>query len=207
MNFYQAFDSIKESIKNFDSSKFSGDFAIQLTMTNKDCGGIFYIEYKNGTLNVEPYNYYDHNVDVTASYNDLCKALSGALNLKTAAEKGKIAFSGDSGIFEAFVSAISFAPAEKKAPKKTAPKKTTAKKTAKKTAKETAKKPAKETAKSVTEKAVKTAKETAEKVEQTVKSAAEKAEKTVQETAKKAKETIKATAEKSKATAKKGQKK
>lgn len=203
MNFYQAFDSIKESIKNFDSSKFSGDFAIQLTMTNKDCGGIFYIEYKNGTLNVEPYNYYDHNVDVTASYNDLCKALSGALNLKTAAEKGKIAFSGDSGIFEAFVSAISFAPAEKKAPKKTAPKKTTAKKTAK----ETAKKPAKETAKSVTEKAVKTAKETAEKVEQTVKSAAEKAEKTVQETAKKAKETIKATAEKSKATAKKGQKK
>lgn len=203
MNFYQAFDSIKESIKNFDSSKFSGDFAIQLTMTNKDCGGIFYIEYKNGTLNVEPYNYYDHNVDVTASYNDLCKALSGALNLKTAAEKGKIAFSGDSGIFEAFVSAISFAPAEKKAPKKTAPKKTTAKKTAK----ETAKKPAKETAKAVTEKAVKTAKETAEKVEQTVKSAAEKAEKTVQETAKKAKETIKATAEKSKATAKKGQKK
>ncbi len=203
MNFYQAFDSIKESIKNFDSSKFSGDFAIQLTMTNKDCGGIFYIEYKNGTLNVEPYNYYDHNVDVTASYNDLCKALSGALNLKTAAEKGKIAFSGDSGIFEAFVSAISFAPAEKKAPKKTAPKKTTVKKTAK----ETAKKPAKETAKSVTEKAVKTAKETAEKVEQTVKSAAEKAEKTVQETAKKAKETIKATAEKSKATVKKGQKK
>ncbi len=199
MNFYQAFDSIKESIKNFDSSKFSGDFAIQLTMTNKDCGGIFYIEYKNGTLNVEPYNYYDHNVDVTASYNDLCKALSGALNLKTAAEKGKIAFSGDSGIFEAVVSAISFAPAEKKAPKKTAPKKTTAKKTAK----ETAKKPAK----SVTEKAVKTAKETAEKVEQTVKSAAEKAEKTVQETAKKAKETIKATAEKSKATVKKGQKK
>ena len=199
MNFYQAFDSIKESIKNFDSSKFSGDFAIQLTMTNKVCGGIFYIEYKNGTLNVEPYNYYDHNVDVTASYNDLCKALSGALNLKTAAEKGKIAFSGDSGIFEAFVSAISFAPAEKKAPKKTAPKKTTAKKTAK----ETAKKPAK----SVTEKAVKTAKETAEKVEQTVKSAAEKAEKTVQETAKKAKETIKATAEKSKATVKKGQKK
>lgn len=203
MNFYQAFDSIKESIKNFDSSKFSGDFAIQLTMTNKDCGGIFYIEYKNGTLNVEPYNYYDHNVDVTASYNDLCKALSGALNLKIAAEKGKIAFSGDSGIFEAFVSAISFVPAEKKAPKKTAPKKTTAKKTAK----ETAKKPAKETAKAVTEKAVKTAKETAEKVEQTVKSAAEKAEKTVQETAKKAKETIKATAEKSKATAKKGQKK
>ncbi len=203
MNFYQAFDSIKESIKNFDSSKFSGDFAIQLTMTNKDCGGIFYIEYKNGTLNVEPYNYYDHNVDVTASYNDLCKALSGALNLKTAAEKGKITFSGDSGIFEAFVSAINFAPAEKKAPKKTAPKKTTAKKTAK----ETAKKPAKETAKAVTEKAVKTAKETAEKVEQTVKSAAEKAEKTMQETAKKAKETIKATAEKSKATAKKGQKK
>ena len=154
MNFYQAFDSIKESIKNFDSSKFSGDFAIQLTMTNKDCGGIFYIEYKNGTLNVEPYNYYDHNVDVTASYNDLCKALSGALNLKTAAEKGKIAFSGDSGIFEAFVSAISFAPAEKKAPKKTAPKKTTAKKTAK----ETAKKPAKETIKATAEKSKATAK-------------------------------------------------
>ena len=127
MNFIQAFDSIKSSIKNFDSSKFDGNFAIQLTLKNKDCGGIFYIEYKDGILNIEPYNYYDNNVTITAGYSDLCKALGGKLSL----DSKKLEFTGDSELFAAFVSAIKFEmaePVKKAQAKKTATKTTATKK-------------------------------------------------------------------------------
>ena len=135
MDFYQAFDSIKAGISEVDTSKFQGNFAIQCTMTNKDCGGIFYIEYKDGSLNVEPYNYYDNNVDITAGYSDLCKALSGSVSKN-------VIFTGDESVFKAFAAAIKFALPEKKAAKKLA-KKAAAKKTAEKkvTEKKTEKKP------------------------------------------------------------------
>ncbi len=140
MDFYQAFDSIKAGISEVDTSKFQGNFAIQCTMTNKDCGGIFYIEYKDGSLNVEPYNYYDNNVDITAGYSDLCKALAGSVSKN-------VIFAGDESVFKAFAAAIKFALPEKKAAKKPA-KKAAAKKTAEKkvtekkvTEKKTEKKP------------------------------------------------------------------
>ena len=137
MNFIQAFDSIKSSITKFDSAKFNNNFAIQLTLKNKDCGGIFYIEYKDGTLNIEPYNYYDNNVAITAGYSDLLKALSGKLSL----DSKKLEFTGDTELFGAFVSAIEVtetekpkkAPAKKTATKKAEPKKVATKTTAKKT--------------------------------------------------------------------------
>ena len=110
MNFIQAFDSIKNSIKKFDSAKFEGNFAIQLTIKNKDCGGIFYIEYKDGQLNIEPYNYYDNNVDITSGYADLLKVLSGKLALTSV----KLNITGDVEVLAAFISAIEFKTEEKR---------------------------------------------------------------------------------------------
>lgn len=111
MNFFEAFENIKKSITKFDSEKFEHDFAIQVTMTNKDCGGIFYIEYKDGQLNIEPYNYYDNNVDITSGYADLLKALSGKLALTSV----KLNITGDADILASFVSAIEFKTEEKPA--------------------------------------------------------------------------------------------
>lgn len=146
MNYYQAFEAVKNSITKFDSTKFTQNFAIQVTMTNKDCGGIFYIEYKDGILNIEPYNYYDNSVDITAGYSDLCKALSGKLSLGST----KLNISGDSEILSSFISAIEFKePAkEKKTPAKKTVKKEAAKKSSCKTSskKESAKPEVKKTA-------------------------------------------------------------
>ena len=115
MNFFEAFENIKKSITTFDSAKFEHDFAIQVTMTNKDCGGIFYIEYKDGQLNIEPYNYYDNNVDITSGYADLLKVLSGKLALTSV----KLNITGDVEVLAAFISAIEFKTEEKpKAPAK-----------------------------------------------------------------------------------------
>ncbi len=128
MNFYQAFENVKNGISKVDTTKFAGNFAIQLTMTNKDCGGIFYVEYKEGSLNVEPYNYYDNNVSVTSGYSDLLKLLAGELKIASK----KIEVLGDEAVLANFISAITFkAPA---AAKKAAPKKPAAKAPAKKEA-------------------------------------------------------------------------
>ena len=115
MNFFEAFENIKKSITKFDSAKFNNDFAIQVTMTNKDCGGIFYIEYKDGQLNIEPYNYYDNNVDITSGYADLLKVLAGKLALTSV----KLNITGDAEVLSSFISAIEFKTEEKpKAPAK-----------------------------------------------------------------------------------------
>ena len=163
MDFYQAFDSIKAGISKVDTSKFTKNFAIQCTMTNKDCGGIFYIEYKDGSLNVEPCNYYDNNVDITAGYSDLCKALAGNVSKS-------VIFTGDESVFKDFTAAIEFALPEKKTEKKPAKKaaKAPCKKTAeKKIAEEKIeKKPVEKKAAEKTEKKsaeVKSVKKTAEK--------------------------------------------
>jgi len=148
MNFFEAFENIKKSITKFDSAKFENDFAIQVTMTNKDCGGIFYIEYKDGQLNIEPYNYYDNNVDITSGYADLLKVLSGKLALTSV----KLNITGDAEILASFISSIEFkteekpkAPAKKCGTKKCATKKAEEKPAEKPVKKETVKAAAAET--------------------------------------------------------------
>ena len=140
MNYFEAFENIKGGIIKFDNTLFDGDFAIQLTITNKDSGGIFYIEYKDGTLNIEPYDYIDHTVSITSGYADLLKVLGGKLSL----DSKKIEISGNKEILEKFVSAIEFKEPQKESPKPTPAKKTCQKKSA---SLESAKKPAKKSTK------------------------------------------------------------
>ena len=113
MNYFEAFKTIKDGVVKFDNTLFDGDFAIQLTITNKDSGGIFYIEYKDGTLNIEPYDYIDNNVSITSGYADLLKVLGGKLSL----DSKKIEISGNKEILKKFVSAIEFQEPKKETPK------------------------------------------------------------------------------------------
>lgn len=120
MNYFEAFENIKSGITKFDNTAFDDSFAIELTISNKDSGGIFYIEYKDQTLNVEPYNYYDSDVKITSGYADLLKVMAGKLSL----DSKKIEITGNKEILEKFVSAIEFHEPTK-APQKPAPAKRT----------------------------------------------------------------------------------
>ena len=120
MNYFEAFENIKSGIKKVETKDFDGNFAIQLTITNKDSGGIFYIEYKDGSLNVESYDYQDRDVAITSGYADLLKVLGGKLSLNSK----KIEISGNKDILEKFISTIEFEE-PKKAPQKPAPAKRT----------------------------------------------------------------------------------
>ena len=139
---------VKEKFNNADASNTS-DFAIQITMTDEDCGGTFYAEVKNGTLAVEPYDYYDNNLVLDITKSDLLAVLSGRSSLDKAIANGDAAVKGDASKLADLKATIKKAPAKKAAakkapakkeaaPKKEAPKaetKTAAKTTTKKTTK------------------------------------------------------------------------
>ena len=142
MTFEQKFQSLKVAFDKADVKKFDTDFfAVQVTMTDEDCGGTFYIEYKNDVYSVEPYNYYDNTAAVIAPASTVAKLAKGTIakdlfvsgneeNIKTLAASLKPAKK------PATKKATTVKAEEKKAPaKKTSAKKTTtAKKPAAKSA-------------------------------------------------------------------------
>ncbi len=141
MYFEEAFKKIKTALEKADVKPADGHFAIQVRMTDDDCGGIFYIEQTDKQYFVEPYDYYDNDVDVAANYKIILSMAQGKLDIETAIAEGTVYAGGNTDAFIAFAKSITPKKAAKKAPaKKTADKKTAAKKTAEKTAKKTAEK-------------------------------------------------------------------
>lgn len=130
MNYQQAFDKIRTKL--FGKAKISakyGDFAIQVEMTNKDCGGIFYLQHKGNDFYVEPYDYYDNNASVSISYLNFSKLVDGRLKLNDAIAKKLIVINGDSEIVNAVCAVV---PEEKAKVEAKKPTKTAAKPAAKK---------------------------------------------------------------------------
>lgn len=168
MTFIEKFNQIKKKYGKIDESKLTENFAVQIEMTDEDCGGIFYIANMNGPFAVEPYDYYDNTASVKISSAVLEKILSCKADPMAEFSAGKIKVEGD------ISHALLVAELMKKEPKKRAPRKPKAETAETKTAK----KPAKEKA----EKAVKAVKEKAEKVVKEKKTATKKsAKKTTKE--------------------------
>jgi len=128
MYFEEAFGKIKTSLQKTKVKALDNHFAIQVRMTDYDCGGTFYIEQKEGKFYVEPYNYFDFDADVEASFKDIKDIADGKLDMKKAVDDGKLIISGN------LEELLSYADKLKKTEKKTAVKKPAAKSTVKKTA-------------------------------------------------------------------------
>lgn len=125
MTFIQAFEKIKTRLKSASISENSGNFAIQIELTNKDCSGIFYIKNDDGFLSVEPYDYHDNDAAVSLSYLSLSKLFDGRINPSEAVEKGTIKIEGDASKLNAICAVVpeqdtlANASASKAKPKKT----------------------------------------------------------------------------------------
>ncbi len=144
MTFEQAFIKIKDKFAKTDLSKLAENFAIQVNMTDEDCGGAFYIHYADGILSIEPYDYRDNTADVTLKKLDLYKILDGKLTVSNAIESGKLFVNGNAEHLSMAAGCIVLP--EKKTIKKTLVKKTATKKAPEKTEKKApAKKAVKET--------------------------------------------------------------
>ena len=154
MTFIEKFNQLKKKYGKIDESKLTENFAVQVEMTDEDCGGIFYVAYMNGPFAVEPYDYYDNTAIIKVSSKVLENILSCKLDPMDAFFAGEIQVEGDISHALMLVELMKKAPkprkpraakaetAEKeaeKAPKKEkAEKKPAAKKTTKKAAKKDA---------------------------------------------------------------------
>ncbi|MBR3867766.1 MAG: SCP2 sterol-binding domain-containing protein [Clostridia bacterium] len=161
MTFIEKFNQIKKKYGKIDESKLTEHFAVQVEMTDEDCGGIFYIAYMNGPFAIEPYDYYDNTAIIRVSSKVLENILSCKADPMEAFFAGEIQVEGDISHALMLVELMKKEPKprkprkakteekaevkeEKKPAKEKAPKKEKAEKkpAAKKTTKKTAKKDA-----------------------------------------------------------------
>lgn len=137
MTFEKKFDSLKKEFSKYDTSAVPADMAIQITISDEDCGGTFYVSTINGIFAVEPYDYKDNTVAIRATADTLEKLINSSLSAEEAIENGTVtafgAFEHVTGLFGSLKKKAvkkSTKKATKKTTKKTVAKKTAAKKTA-----------------------------------------------------------------------------
>ena len=123
MTFEKKFETLKKSFVKADLEKLTESFALQVNMTDEDCGGIFYVAYVDGTLAVEPYDYKDNTAVVTGSSADVAKLAKGTV---------AVAVEGNAAQVEMFAASFVKPVAKKPAAKKAAPAKKPAAKVEKK---------------------------------------------------------------------------
>ena len=80
MTYAEYFTSFKGRFMGADVSDIQEHLAFQFNIEDDEAGGIFYVEVKDGTLHVEPYEYYDRDAMFTASAEVLMKIASGKLD-------------------------------------------------------------------------------------------------------------------------------
>lgn len=95
MTFEQKFKKIKAKFDVADTSVLTKEFALQVVMMDEDCGGIYYIAYKNGEFAVEPYNYYDFTAEIIGNATEIDKVITGRCNAERAVNAGKVIVNGD----------------------------------------------------------------------------------------------------------------
>ena len=81
MTYEQIVSKVKAKYADADASSLSGTVAIQINLTGKNVEGIFYIEAKDGKVNVAPTN--------------LLKILDGKLKPAIAYTTGRVSVDGD----------------------------------------------------------------------------------------------------------------
>ncbi len=95
MKFEELLSLVREKGKGVDVSG-TGFLAVQVNITG-DNGGVFYVEVKDGKVNIEPYEYNDRQCAVTISSDDLVKLMAGKLDAVAAFTLGKLKVDGDIG--------------------------------------------------------------------------------------------------------------
>lgn len=97
MTYEQVVAKVKEKYRDVNASSVQGTVAIQINLVGKNLEGIFYIEAKDGRVNVEPYDYHDNRAVVTVAPTNLLKIMDRKLDPVLAYTTGKVRVDGDPG--------------------------------------------------------------------------------------------------------------
>ncbi|MGN0470661.1 MAG: SCP2 sterol-binding domain-containing protein [Acutalibacteraceae bacterium] len=96
MTFQEVFDEVRNVFMQADVSDYQGHLALQVNLLG-DGSGAFYAELNDGTLNVEPYEYYDRDVIFTVDSKDFLKIVHRKMDPVFAFTVGKLKIDGDLG--------------------------------------------------------------------------------------------------------------
>lgn len=95
MTFEELLTKVRDLASKTDAS--GRDFlAVQVNITGNE-GGVFYVEVKDGRINVEPYEYNDRNCAITINMTNFNKLIDGKLDPILAFTTGKLKVDGDAG--------------------------------------------------------------------------------------------------------------
>ena len=153
MTFEEKYGKLSKKLIKADITKYTENFAIQVTMDDEDCGGTFFVAYIDGAYKVEPYDYVDNTVNINIMAATLEKLIDKKVSVDEVFEADAIVANGNADhivmLFEGFEKKVRKASAKKatpKADKKEEPKKEEKKPETKKTVKkeETKSEPKKE---------------------------------------------------------------
>lgn len=130
MTFEKKFAEFKKELEKRNASELPTDLAMQVIMTDEDCGGTFYIANIGGNFAVEPYDYVDNTVNIAAAAATLKDLLAGKLDGPDAMFRGLVEVNGNTAHALAVLGMKKKPAAKKPAAKKTATKKAAAPKKA-----------------------------------------------------------------------------
>lgn len=96
MTYDVLFQELKELFMEADVSKVEGHLAYQFNIEG-EAQGAFYAEVTDGTLTIEPYEYYDRDVLFQTTADTLLNIAKGKLDPVLAITLGKLKIEGDIG--------------------------------------------------------------------------------------------------------------
>ena len=96
MTYEEIVKKVKTAAKKADASSIKEHVAFQFNITGEGAGA-FYLEIDNGEVKVEPYEYYDRDVLITSSADNIIKMMNGKLDPVLAFTIGKIKVEGGLG--------------------------------------------------------------------------------------------------------------
>lgn len=96
MTYEELVAEIKKAATKADASKIKEHIAFQFNITG-EAAGAFYLEIKDGQVDVQPYEYYDRDVLITSKAENIIKIMNGKLDPVLAFTLQKIKVEGDLG--------------------------------------------------------------------------------------------------------------
>ncbi len=94
MTYEEIFNKVKEAYENADASNVEGHIAIEFDVCGEGAGA-FYAEIKEGKLDLQPYNYYDHDAAVIVDSEVLLEIVKGEKSAESAYLEGKMRIDGN----------------------------------------------------------------------------------------------------------------
>lgn len=121
MTYEELVEKLRASYSEYDASQVQEHLAIQFNVEG-EAEGALYLEIKDGQIHIEPYEYYDRDILVRISAQNLLALADGSLDVMDAYSNGKL---GAEGILEkAMLLNVITKKKEKEAVKEEKPEKT-----------------------------------------------------------------------------------